>query len=509
MIDAKQFRNIVSQSLRDTESTEQLISSWVKSPPKVLSFYEEKWQPSEIINEIFPPEYPGQSHLEIHTLPAKSINQAVQSSIAGKHEWETTEFQQRVSIFSKFLETISQESRSQILALQMFEQGKSIVEVELELTLGLEQVKELIKDINNSNADYHKDQTVTQVQQLKHSPLNGVILAATPFYSLTEILAQISQILLTGNTIIWLPHIHTAGLCQELLKTLLKVGLPPQTVQFLPGKQQDLFELIISYSSIAGVSVNTPDITYDKVLKQTAACVDIYSTPPVIDYNSSKKGYLFAGADCEEGSLCESLLFGAFLYQGQLGTSIQNAFIHEDLWQRLQPKLLSQLDSIQSKKQPFQLFNGPVLNSQRYQEIIKFLGTTYEISDLKLTAGGKWDDKAGYFLQPTILTTKNLGNIPQDRPSDAPILTVFLYNDNNLDDTLIQCIESAPTHSFGSIFSNDPYLTEKLTNSFMPHSEEIYVNQTPLLGNLTFDSHKWTTSKAFFENLAPGEFFHI
>jgi len=111
-----------------------------------------------------------------------------------------------------------------------------------------------------------------------------------------------------------------------------------------------------------------------------------------------------------------------------------------------------------------------------YDKILNYIAKAKEEGG-EVLIGGTGNDSKGYFIQPTIIQTKDPKSITMREEIFGPVVTVFVYDDESFDETL-DLIDSTTEYALtGSIFAGDRKVLIQATNRLRNAAGNVYYNE--------------------------------
>ena len=205
-----------------------------------------------------------------------------------------------------------------------------------------------------------------------------------------------------------------------------------------------------------------------------------YRSYPRIVGETGGKDFVFAHASADVAALATALTRGAFEYQGQKCSAASRAFVPASLWPAVQERLLRQITEIRiGDPTDFTNFMGAVIDANAFATIKGYIDFARQSPDAEILAGGGCDDGKGYFVEPTVIQAKGPDLKLLREEIFGPVLTMWVYEDRDLDTALELCESGSPYALTGAVFARDrgaiAHMTEVLTNA----AGNFYVNDKP------------------------------
>ena len=416
-----------------------------------------------------------------HKADEKIVNMAIKNSLETWESWSTTSLSERTSIFRKAAKLLAGKWRNKINAATMLNQSKNVYQAEIDAAC------ELI-DFFNFNSSFaeniHNTQNLISPEgmsnHLEYRPLEGFVFAIAPF-NFTSIAGNLPGApALMGNVSIWKPASSAILGCHYLLEMLKEAGLPDGVINFLPGDGGTVGDPILSNSNLAGIHFTGSTSTFNHIWKTIGSNIDKYKTYPRIVGETGGKDFCLAHNSCEEDVLVTAMIRGAFEYQGQKCSAMSRAYIPESIWPTVKQKLINETKKIKigSPKDPSNFMNA-VIDKNSFDNIVKYIEYAIDKKDADIICGGNFDDSEGYFIEPTIIVTSNPKFKTMVEEIFGPVLTIFVYNDDDWEQT-IKLVDNTSKYGLtGCIIASDKSIVEESTKKLKYAAGNFYINDKP------------------------------
>ena len=404
---------------------------------------------------------------------------AIESALNAKTLWESFHWSERVAIFLKAADLIAGPYRQTMNAVTMLGMGKTVYQAEID-------VVEMI-DFLRINAYYLQEiyskqpnSASGQWNKLDYRPLEGFVFAITPFNFISIGGNLPTSPALTGNTVIWKPSSSAVFTAYYLMKIFMEAGIPSGVINFLPGKGSVLGTSILDDPNLAGIHFTGSTDTFRWIWKKVGDNISKYKTYPRIVGETGGKDFIFAHYSANVDQLVTALIRGAFEYQGQKCSAASRAYIPESLWSAVKKQLVDKLGSLHiGKVENFQSFMTAVIDASAFHRIVNYIEYARNSADAEIISGGTYDDREGYYVDPTVILTTNPKFKTMEEEIFGPVLTCYVYPDKEFKETLYLCDSTSPYALTGSIFSQDR-ATIKLASKILRNAAgNFYINDKP------------------------------
>ncbi|EOD01740.1 L-glutamate gamma-semialdehyde dehydrogenase [Caldisalinibacter kiritimatiensis] len=415
-----------------------------------------------------------------HMAGEKEVNMAIESALNAKREWDNMPWEHRVSIFLKAAELLSGPWRSTLNAATMLAQSKTVFQAEIDAAC------ELI-DFLRFNCYYltqiYNDQPYSSKgvwNRVEYRPLEGFVFAVTPF-NFTSIGGNLPTApALVGNTVLWKPASNAVYSNYFFMKLLQAAGLPDGVINFMPGYGSEIGEYVLKSEYLAGIHFTGSTKVFRGMWKTVGENIDKYRMYPRIVGETGGKDFIFAHKSADIDSLVTAIVRGAFEYQGQKCSAASRAYIPESIWPDVKQKLLKEISTIKmGDVEDFSNFIGAVIDENAFNKIKSYIEYAKSSNEADVIYGGKCNNNKGYFIEPTVIVTNNSKFKTMKEEIFGPVITIYVYNDNNLEETLELCNSTSPYALTGAIFSQDRRITVKMQKALTHSAGNFYINDKP------------------------------
>ena len=418
----------------------------------------------------------------VHLAGKKEIEDACESAVKAQTDWITLGMEKRAQIFEKCADLLANEWRMKINAATMLNQSKTAFQAEVDAAC------ELI-DFWRFNAHYARD-FHDQLQPLvspegtlnttEIRPLEGFILAITPF-NFTSIAANLpSAPALVGCTAIWKPSRNSYYSNYLLMQLMMEAGLPNGVINFLPGSGAEITETALANPNCAGIHFTGSTNVFQGIWQRVAQALPSLNGYPRIVGETGGKDFVVAHPDCDQRGLTVALLRGAFEYQGQKCSAASRAYIPNSVWNGIEENLISEINKIKiGDCNDFTNFMTAVIDDKAFTKITGYIERAKNDPECSIVVGGGSDNSKGWFIEPTIILTKNPDSETMVEEIFGPVLTVYIYQDEDFDNILDICDKASPYALTGSIFSSNEENIQKAYDRLRFTAGNFYINDKP------------------------------
>jgi len=455
------------------------------------------------------------------------IQMAIDAAMKAKKEWADYPWAERAAIFLKAAELISGPYRYIMNAATMLAHSKNVYQAEIDAVCELVDFfrfnvyfAEFIYDIQPENAKGIWD-------RLDYRPLEGFVFAVTPFnfVSIGGNLPTAPAIM--GNTVLWKPAssvVYTAHLIMQILK---EAGLPDGVINLVTARGADVGELVIKNENLAGIHFTGSTSVFQTMWKTVGANISKYKTYPRIVGETGGKNFIFVHNSANIDAVSTAITRGAFEYQGQKCSAASRCYIPKSIWPKLKDRLLVDMKQVQmGDVEDFTNFVNAIIDKDAYEMIVSYIDYAKKSGEAEIIWGGHYDSAKGHFIEPTIVVTTNPHFKLMEEEIFGPVVTLYIYDDNDFIKTLEICDQTSPYALTGSIFSRDRGAIIQAAKALRNAAGNFYINDKPtgaVVGQQPFGGSRasgtndkaglllnmvrWTSPRAIKENLVPPKDF--
>jgi len=415
-----------------------------------------------------------------HMATEKEVALAINAALDAKCEWMTLSWMERAAIMAKAAELLSKKHRYQINAATMLGQGKNVFQAEIDAAC--EVIDYLRFNIHFASLIY-REQPISEsenINRLEYRPLEGFVYTVTPF-NFTAIASNLNtSVALMGNTTVWKPATTSLLSNYYLMKVFQEAGMPAGVINFVPGSGSLVSSIVLKHRDLAGIHFTGSNSTFNSLWKQVSDNLQVYKSYPKLVGETGGKDFIFAHSSANPLELATAIVRGSFEYQGQKCSAASRAYIPESIWPETKKHILKMISEIKvGDVCDFRNYINAVIDDNSYDMIMSYINKVKSSDDAEIIVGGKGDKSKGYFIEPTVIVTKNPHFFTMEEEIFGPVMSVYIYKDDKFDDTLTLCDETSPYALTGAVFSNDKYAMIKACRALRYAAGNFYINDKP------------------------------
>ncbi len=415
-----------------------------------------------------------------HKAKAEQVELAVAAARKARKDWAERPWQERAAIFLRAAQMLAGPYRQTLNAATMLCQSKTAHQAEIDSAC------ELI-DFWRFNSYYMQqvyaeqpDSAPGMWNQLDHRPLEGFVFAVTPF-NFASIAGNLPTApALMGCTVVWKPASTAVYTAYYIMKLLEAAGLPPGVVNMVPGSGGQVGRPALTHPELAGVHFTGSTATFQSMWRTIGENISKYHAYPRIVGETGGKDFVVVHPSADAAAVTTALLRGAYEYQGQKCSAASRAYIPKSMWPKVKEGLAAGIADMKvGDVTDFTNFMGAVIDKVAFQTIVSYIEHAKSAPDAEVVLGGEYDDSKGYFIKPTVIETSNPHYKSMEEEIFGPVLTVYVYEDNEFEKALDLCNETSPYALTGAIFAKDRDAVALASKKLRDAAGNFYINDKP------------------------------
>ena len=416
-----------------------------------------------------------------HQAGEKEVRQAIESSQAAWKQWSTTPLQERAAIFLKMAELLTGPYRDTINAATILNMSKNVFQAEIDAACELIDFWNFncwfAQELYNHQPMYSPEPTKNSME---HRSLEGFVFAVSPF-NFTSIAANLpSAPALMGNVAIWKPASSTVYPAYFIMKLFKEAGLPDGVINFIPGRGSVVGPLVMDHPNLAGVHFTGSTSVFQNMWEHIGGNIKQYASYPRIVGETGGKDFCIAHESVNKEALVTAMVRGAYEFQGQKCSAMSRAYIPSSIWSDIEEKLLTEMATItMGDPSDFSNFMNAVIDKNAFDSIKEFIDDAARADDAEIIFGGKCDDSIGYFIEPTIIITKNPMFRTMCEEIFGPVLTIYIYDSSEWKETLKLVDSTSPYALTGCVMANDTHAIAEASGILKHAAGNFYINDKP------------------------------
>jgi 1-pyrroline-5-carboxylate dehydrogenase len=408
------------------------------------------------------------------------VQMAIDAALDAKKEWATMSWQHRAAIFLKAADLLAGPYRDKMNAATMLGQSKNAFQAEIDAAC---ELADFFRFGVKCMIDIYQMQPESAAgiwNYNEYRPLEGFIFALTPF-NFTSIAGNLpSAPAMMGNVVVWKPSntsVYSAAVIMEILQ---EAGLPDGVINlvYVPGPVAG--DVIFSHPEFAGIHFTGSTAVFQSIWKTIGENIYKYKSYPRIVGETGGKDFIFADPTADPQALAVAMLRGAFEYQGQKCSAASRVYIPESIWEDVRERFFRMMATVKmGPVEDFTNFVNAVIDEKSFDKLASYIERAKTSSDAEVIWGGKCDKSVGYFIEPTVILAEKADYETMVEELFGPVLTVYVYEDEKLDETLNVLDRTSIYALTGAVFSQNRYSIERITKRLENAAGNFYINDKP------------------------------
>lgn len=411
---------------------------------------------------------------------ASHVHAAIEAALAAKSTWANLPWQDRAAIFLKAADLLAGPYRNRMNAATMLAQSKNVFQAEIDAAC------ELI-DFFRFNVQFmtqiYREQPESlpgMWNRLEYRPLEGFVLAVTPF-NFTSIAANLCAApAMMGNVVVWKPADSQVYSAQVIMELFQEAGLPDGVINMVTVDGPVAGEVVFQHRDFAGLHFTGSTSVFKSLWKTIGSNLDAFRSYPRIVGETGGKDFVVAHSSANPKEVATAFARGAFEFQGQKCSAASRGYLPKSLWDEVKRELVQQVQSFKmGSPSDTSNFVNAVIDQRAFKKIAAYIDYCKAQSDAELIVGGNYDDSVGYFIEPTVIVTSNPSFKTLVEEIFGPVLTLYVYEDGQFEATLRLVDQTSDYALTGSIMAKDRYAIETATVLLQHSAGNFYINDKP------------------------------
>ncbi|GJQ05498.1 L-glutamate gamma-semialdehyde dehydrogenase [Capnocytophaga canimorsus] len=473
------------------------VKSYAKGTPEreaVLKAYKELWN-----NSVDVPLYIGADQIRTgktknmiaphdhqhvvgtyHLAEKQHVEKAIATALEARKKWAALPWQERASIFLKAAELIAGPYRAKINAATMIAQSKTIHQAEIDSAC---ELIDFLRFNVEFMANIYNDQPISSEgiwNRVEYRPLEGFVYAVTPF-NFTAISGNLpASAALMGNVVIWKPsnaQVFSANVIMEIFK---EAGLPDGVINFINGDAAMITETLLASPYFAGIHFTGSTGVFQDIWKKIGNNIHNYKTYPKIVGETGGKDFIVAHPSAISKQVATAITRGAFEFQGQKCSAASRVYLPKSKADEILNFVKEDVQSFKmGSPEDMENFITAVIHESSFDKLVKYIDQAKKDKDAEVFVGGNYDKSKGYFIEPTVIVTTNPKYTTMETELFGPVVTVYVYDDNQWEETLKLVDETSEYALTGAVFSQDRYALNQAIKALEDTAGNFYINDKP------------------------------
>jgi len=415
-----------------------------------------------------------------HKAEKKHIDLAIASAMEARKKWSQTPWEQRAAIFLRAAELIAGPYRAKLNAATMLAQSKTVHQAEIDSACELIDFLRFNVQFMSEIYSEQPESTSGAWNRLEYRPLEGFVYAVTPF-NFTAIAGNLpASAALMGNVIVWKPSRSQVYSANVILEVFKEAGVPPGVINMVMGNSAMITETLLGDPNFSGIHFTGSTGVFRDIWKMVGDNIHIYKTYPRIVGETGGKDFIVAHPSSNPKQVSTAISRGAFEFQGQKCSAASRCYIPSSIWPVVKSTLLDDLSSFKmGSPEDMGNFISAVIDERSFDKLAGYIDRAKEDEGVEVIAGGGYSKDKGYFIEPTVIVSKDPKYITMCEELFGPVVTIFVYEDHLWEETLHLVDETSEYALTGAVFSEDRYALEKAVRILENAAGNFYINDKP------------------------------
>lgn len=415
-----------------------------------------------------------------HAGDATHVQQAIDAALGARESWAAMSWESRAGIFLKAADLIAGKYRPYMNGTTMLGQSKNAYQAEIDAAC---ELIDFLRFNVHFLGEIYKQQPVSgpgMHNRMEYRPLEGFVLAVTPF-NFTAIGGNLpTSAALCGNVVVWKPANTQVYSAQMFMRILKEAGLPDGVINLVYVDGPTLGDICFNHRDFAGVHFTGSTGVFNKMWETIGKNMSNYRTYPRIVGETGGKDFVLVHKSASADVVATALLRGAFEFQGQKCSAASRAYIPSNIAEEVKAKLVEGVKSFKvGTVEDFTNFVNAVIDEKSFDKIKQYIDDAAKDPNTTILVGGDADKSKGYFIQPTVIETKNPQSVTMCEEIFGPVLTIYVYDENEFEQALELVDTTSPYALTGSIIATDRAAIERATLKLKHAAGNFYINDKP------------------------------
>lgn len=408
----------------------------------------------------------------------KELKDAIAAALAARKAWTEMPMEHRVSIFLKAADLIAGPMRDKVNAATMLGQSKTVYQAEIDTCELIDFLRFNVYYLQQIY-DRQPNNTPNVWNRIEYRPLEGFVTAISPF-NFTSIGANLPTApAIAGNVVLWKPATTAVLSNYYVMQALMAAGLPAGVINFVPSRGSDMSKYVLSDPNLAGFHFTGSTEVFSGVYSLVGENIKKYKTYPRLVGETGGKDFIFAHNSADVPGLVAALTRASYEYQGQKCSAASRAFVPASIWPQVKEGMLAEIEKIKiGDITDFTNLMGAVIDASAFKTNKEYIDYAKASEDAEVICGG-YDDSKGYFVYPTLIEAKKPDFKTMVEEIFGPVMTVYVYPDDKLDETLASCDTATSYGLSGAIFADDREAIVKMEDALKGTAGNFYINDKP------------------------------
>ena len=411
---------------------------------------------------------------------ASHVTQAIDAALAASPDWENTSFEHRAAVFLKAADLIAGPYRARINASTMLAQSKNIFQAEIDAAC---EFADFLRFNVAFASDIYAQQPIQGdgvINRLEYRPLEGFVYAVTPF-NFTAIAGNLCAApALMGNVVVWKPSDHQMFSAKIIMDIFEEAGVPPGVINLISGDPVMISNMVLDHPQFAGLHFTGSTEVFKHLWQQIGNKLTHYRNYPRIVGETGGKDFIFAHHTADIQTVVTAITRGGYEFQGQKCSAASRIYLPASIADETIAGVVENIKSFSiGSPEDMNNFITAVIHENSFDKLVRYIEQAKTDKQVEILAGGTYDKSKGYFVHPTLLKTTNPHYTTMETELFGPIVTVYVYEDNEWESTLELVNNTSDYGLTGAIIAQDRHFIEYASGKLRHAAGNFYINDKP------------------------------
>lgn len=473
--------------------------------------------------ELRPPHETAHLLGQFHKSDESHVHAAIEASLNAREQWAATPWEHRAAIFLKAADLLATKYRFKMNAATMLGQSKNAYQAEIDSAC---ELIDFLRFNVHFLTEIYKQQPVSAPgihNRLEYRPLEGFLLAVTPF-NFTAIAGNLPAApAMCGNVVVWKPANTQVYAASVIMEIFIEAGLPAGVINLIYPSGPVVGDICFNHKDFAGVHFTGSTGVFQNMWKSIGNNIHKYRSYPRIVGETGGKDFIFVHPSSDVDAVVTGMARGSFEYQGQKCSAASRAYIPSNLAEEIKEKLVAEIKTMKmGPVDDFTNFINAVIDEKSFNNIKGYIDGVKDSKDATILVGGTCDSSKGWYVSPTVIETKDPRYVTMCEEIFGPVLTIHVYDADKWEEMLDVVDTTSPYALTGAIFSQDRYAAELMTRKLVNAAGNFYINDKPtgaVVGQQPFGGarasgtndkagaplnlYRWLSARTIKETLVP------
>ena len=430
--------------------------------------------------DIYPPHEKNHLLGSFYKGDASHVKKAINAALKAKDKWANLSWENRANIFLKAAELLSTKYRPYILATTMLGQSKNVYQAEIDaacelidfLRFNVHFLSEIYKQQPSSSPGVYN--------RMEYRPLEGFVLAITPF-NFTAIGGNLpTSAAMCGNTVVWKCANTQVYSAQMFMRILKEAGLPDGVINLIYVDGPVLGQVCFNHPDFGGIHFTGSTGVFNSMWQIIGENTKLYKSYPRIVGETGGKDFVLVHKSADVDVVVTALCRGAFEYQGQKCSAASRAYLPSNIAAQIKKKLVAEIKTMKmGTVEDFTCFINAVIDEKSFDKLEGYIKQVKKDKGAKIIVGGDCDKTNGYFIEPTVIEVSDPKYVTMCEELFGPLLTIYVYDENKFEETIKLVDATSPYALTGAVLATDRYAVEMATKRLANSAGNFYINDKP------------------------------